>query len=168
MSLRGLHRMSVRGMRRTCVRATTIAAASILAAGCSLFIPKLEAPRLSVVSVQLASSDLLTQHLTMRLRVENPNDRALPIKGLSYTLEVAGEEAARGVASASFTVPPLGEAQFDTQVTANLAGTLLRLLFRRRGSAGDRIDYHLTGKVELSSGLVRSIAFDEHGSFSLR
>ncbi|HTX24592.1 MAG TPA: LEA type 2 family protein [Steroidobacteraceae bacterium] len=130
--------------------------------------PKLAAPRLSVVSVQLGRSDLLTQHLTLRLRVANPNDRALSIKGLSYTLTVAGEEAARGISSASFTVPPLGEAEFDTEVTANMAGVLLRLLFHRGGAAGDRIDYHLTGKVELASGLLRSIAFDEHGSFSLR
>ena len=52
--------------------------------------PKFETPRLSVVDVQLSSSDLWQQRLRVRMRVQNPNDRALAVRGLTYTLEVAG------------------------------------------------------------------------------
>jgi LEA14-like dessication related protein len=149
--------------------AFTAAAATLIAAACSLFTPKLEKPHLSVVAITVGKSDFFAQHLDVRLRVENPNDRALPVQGLSYTLDVAGQEAARGASSASFVVPPMGEAEFDMDVTANLAGTLLRLLLARSdASHSDRVEYHLTGKVTLSRGLLRSIPFDEHGTFGLK
>ncbi len=146
--------------------AALIAAGLVMSAGCSMLAPKLEPPRLSVASIELGRIDLFAQQLKVRMHVENPNDRALPVEGLSYTLDIAGEEAASGVSSASFTVPALGEAEFDMDVTANLAGTLLRLL--SRGSHSDRIGYHIVGKVRLSRGLLRSIPFDEHGTFTLR
>jgi LEA14-like dessication related protein len=135
-------------------------------ASCSMFMPKLEPPTLSVVSIGIGSSNLFVQHLKVRMHVDNPNPRVLPIEGLSYVLYVAGAQAARGASSASFTVPPLGEAEFEMDVTANLAGTLLRLL--SRASPSGRIDYRIVGKVRLAHGLLRSIPFDERGSLTLR
>lgn len=143
------------------------AAAALATAGCSLFVPKLETPHLTVVSIELGRSSFLTQHLTVQLRVENPNDRALPVRALSYTLDIAGEEAAHGATHAAFTVPPKGSAQFDMDVTANLAGTLLRLLLANGGRSGE-VGYRLMGRVELSRGMLRSIPFDERGTFSLK
>ncbi len=143
-----------------------IAAALAMAAACSMLEPKFVPPQLSIVSVQLERSDLFAQHLKVRMRVDNPNDVALPVEGLDYTLDVAGEEAAQGVSSASFTVPAHGEADFDMDVTANLAGTLLRLLSRR--SSSDQVDYHIIGKVRLSHGLLRSVPFEKRGTFALR
>ncbi len=65
-------------------------------------------------------------------------------------------------------VPALGEAEFDTNVTTNLAGTLMTLLSRGADSGTQKIEYRLSGKLSLSSGLLRSIPFDEHGTFSLQ
>ena len=151
--------------RRT--RALAALGACALLAACSLFAPKFQKPTLSVESIALERSDFITQHLTVHMRVENPNDRTLPVKTLSYTLYVEGEEAAEGVSDASFTVPALGQAEFDMHLTANMAGTLLRLL-ARGGGARDRIEYRVAGKVELSSGFMRSIPFERRGTFSLR
>jgi len=137
-----------------------------VSAACSMLMPKLAPPRLSVVGIELVSSNLLVQHLRVRMHVENPNDRALPVEGLSYVLDVAGVEAARGASTESFTVPPLGDAEFEMDVTANLAGTLLRLVSRAAPSG--RIDYRIFGKVRLAHGLLRSIPFDEHGTLTLR
>jgi LEA14-like dessication related protein len=83
---------------------------------CSLFIPKLEKPTLSVVNVQLLKGDLWHQELKVRMRVQNPNDRQLPVKGLSYELEVDGQEFAHGMSGDSFVVPAHGEAEFDLSV----------------------------------------------------
>ena len=71
------------------------------------------------------------------LRVQNPNDVALPVKGIEYTMEVAGQQFASGAADASFVVPALGEAQFDTTVTTNMAGALLKLLGRDPNTLAD-------------------------------
>jgi LEA14-like dessication related protein len=129
--------------------------------GCSLFVPKLEKPTLTVVNVRMLKSDLWHQELQVRLRVQNPNDRALPIKGLWYELDLDGQEFAHGMSGESFVVPALGEAEFDMSVSANMASMLIKLL----GQQNNRIDYHIKGKISLSSGLLRSLPFDNEGTF---
>jgi LEA14-like dessication related protein len=128
---------------------------------CSLFVPKLEKPTLSVVSVQMLKSDLWHQELKVRMRVQNPNDRELPVKGLSYALDVDGQEFAHGMSGESFVVPALGEAEFDMSVSANMASMLIKLL----GQGGNQVDYRITGRIALSAGLLRSIPFNDHGTF---
>src|SRR3954447_12475982 len=112
-------------------------AASALLGGCSLFVPKFETPQLSVVNVELQKADLWEQRMKVRMRVVNPNDRPIPVKGLTVTLEVAGQELAHGVSGASFNVPALGEAEFDMNMTANMAGGLPRPL-AKGGPAGEQ------------------------------
>jgi hypothetical protein len=54
-------------------------------------------------------------------------------------------------------------------VTANLAGTVMRLLERARSDGlPDSLSYRLRGEVKLAEGLVRTIPFDEKGSVRLR
>lgn len=130
-------------------------------------IAHLEKPSLSIVKVDLLKSDMFEQRIRVRMRVQNPNDRSLPIKGITYALEVAGDEFAQGVSAESFVVPALGEAEFDMNVTASMAGTLIKLL-SRGNSLGDQVDYRMKGKVSLSEGFLRSIPFEEKGSFKLR
>jgi LEA14-like dessication related protein len=100
-----------------------VLACAVLLSGCAGLGPRLETPKLSIVSVELIKGDLFEQRLRARMRVQNPNDRDLAVKGLTYTIEVGGEEFGRGMSGSSFTVPRMGEAEFDMNVTANLAGT---------------------------------------------
>ena len=134
---------------------------------CSSLVPKLEKPSLSIVNVEFLKTDMFEQRLKVRMHVQNPNDRALPVKGLSYALEVAGEPFAQGVSGGSFVVPALGEAEFDMNVTANMAATIMKLM-SRSGGIGDQVDYRMKGKISLSEGFLRSIPFEEHGTFKLR
>lgn len=140
---------------------------TFMLSSCALLVPKLETPRLSIVNVELQKGDIWEQRLRVRMRVQNPNDRVLPVRGLSYTLEVNGQEFARGMSAASFTVPALGEAEFDMDVTANMAATLIKMLGRGGSSVPESIDYRIIGKVSLSEGLLRSIPFEERGTFAL-
>jgi LEA14-like dessication related protein len=146
--------------------APALSAAALLLAACALT-PKFTPPRLSVVDVQIESSDLWEQRLKVRMRVQNPNDRRLPVKGLEYIMEVEGQQFASGVSAASFVVPAMGEAEFDMNVTTNLAGTLIKLLGRGSDALGS-VAYRLTGKIALSEGLMRSIPFEERGTFRLQ
>ena len=133
--------------------------------GCAV-IPKLEAPKLSVISMKMQSADIFSQRLQVRMRVLNPNPRELPIKGISYRIEVNDADLAQGQTDAAFVVPAMGEAEFDVQVTANLAGALARFL--ARGGSSETLDYRLVGSVALSSGFLRRIPFDERGSVKLK
>jgi LEA14-like dessication related protein len=133
-------------------------------AGCAY--SHLEKPKLQVVDVQLLKGDLLQQQLRLRMRVQNPNDRQLPVAGITYELLVAGEAFAHGESERNFIVPALGSAEFDVNVTANAATALLKIL--AGGRKLETVDYRLTGKVALSSGMLRSIPFDEKGVINLR
>jgi LEA14-like dessication related protein len=141
------------------------ALASLALGGCASTL-QLEAPKLSVVSMKMQSADIFSQRVLVRMRVMNPNTRELPIKGLTYRIEVNDAELANGVSDTPFVVPAMGEAEFDVNLTANLASALSQLLGKRGSS--DTLDYRLIGNVALSSGFLRRIPFDERGSVKLK
>lgn len=151
----------------TGMRAIAAAAAvALLSCGCALA-PKFTTPTLTVVGVRLEGADLLAQHLKVRVHVQNPNDRKLPVKGIEYTMDVDGQPFATGDSAASFVVPALGEAEFDMNVTTNMAGTLVRLLARAPEERAS-VPYRLTGKISLSEGWLQSIPFEQRGTFKLQ
>jgi LEA14-like dessication related protein len=136
----------------------------LVLAGCAL--TRLETPRLQVVGVQVQRSDLFQQQLRVRMRVQNPNDRELPVRSITYQMEVAGESFASGESVQAFVIPALGSTEFDVNVSANAAGAVLKLL--SGGGRLDAVDYRLVGRVMLSSGLLRTIPFEQRGNFKLR
>lgn len=150
-----------------CLRAgfVPVAMAILLVTGCASAL-KFESPKLSVMSMKVQSADIFSQRVQVRMRVMNPNDRELPVKAISYRIEVNDAELAHGLTDAPFVVPALGEAEFDVQMTANLATALSQILSRHTSS--DAINYHLSGEVTLASGFLRRIPFDEHGSVKLK
>ena len=137
------------------------------AVGCSALAPKLDKPHLSLARVQIQEgSGLLEQRLLVGVRVVNPNDRELPVKGMNLSLDLDGHHVAEGVSVRSFVVPARSEAEFDLQVTANLAGALLKLV-ARRGGLQEGIPYRVTGKVDTRIGMLRSIPFSDEGRISI-
>ena len=148
-------------MRLIRVLAATVAVA--LLSGCAM--ARLEPPRLQVLEVGLLSGDLLKQQLRVKMRVHNPNDVELPVRGITYELQLSGETFANGESSRDFVVPALGAAEFDLDVTANAAAAVLRLLGdRARGNP----TYRILGKVRLARGMIKTIPFDHSGTVNLR
>jgi LEA14-like dessication related protein len=135
-----------------------------LVAACAL--GKWESPHMAVIKVEMVDSDVLSQRFKVRLRVQNPNDRELPVRGISLKLELAGEEFGNGVSAEEFVVPSYGEAEFDMLLTTNLAGALMRVISHKdKGAEG--IDYRLSGKINLAKGMWRSIPFSDSGTLPL-
>ena len=117
---------------------------------------------MSIVGLQVVKAEVWVQHLKLRLRLHNPNDRDLPVTALEYTVEIAGQNVGSGSYAQNLVVPAHGDAEFDTNLTANLAGALLRLLTHVPSTL---VPYRLTGKITLGEGLGR-IPFEEHASFT--
>ena len=63
-------------------------------------------------------------------------------------------------------MPARGETEFATIVTTDLATTLLKILPRIKDSS-QPIDYRLSGTVTTDLAFVKSIPFDQRGSFTL-
>lgn len=146
-------------------RILVVAAASLLAGACASLGYKFQTPRLSIAGVDVLKGDLAQQTLRVHMHVQNPNPRDLPVSGITYEIEIAGDKFAHGESERAFIVPANGESDFDVLVIANAAGTVLKLA--TGGLRGDRIDYRLFGKVSLNSGLLRSLPFEQKGSIPL-
>lgn len=139
--------------------------AVLIIAGCSSLGPKLETPRLTIVQVAMTSADIFNQQFLVRLHVQNPNDRELPVKGIDYKLFLQGDSFAEGVSAKPFVVPALGETEFDMTVRTNFVSGIGRLLSRLNGRT--QVEYIIEGKVLTDLGMVKKIPFQESGTVNL-
>ena len=146
------------------VRMLFVAACAVLLAACSSLGSKLEAPTLELVGVQMLSTDMFAQRFKVRVKVINPNDLELPVKGLEYTILMMGDSFAEGMANESFLLPAMGEAEFDMLVTTNFVSSFGRLLSRVQGGKLENIDYEITGKIMVEKGMVRKIPINHRGT----
>jgi LEA14-like dessication related protein len=147
-----------------CARAIVLAALLVLS-GCAALGPKLEAPRLTLVSASMTSGDIFSQAFLLRMHVQNPNDRDLPVRGIDYQLFLEGDSFAEGVTPRSFVVPANGETEFDITVRTNFVSSIGRLLSRLQGK--DRVQYVIEGKVLTDLGMIKKIPFRESGTVQL-
>ena len=128
-------------------------------AACSALGPKIAVPELTLVRVAMTSADIFNQQFMVRMHVENPNDRELPIRGIDYKLFL------EGVSDKPFVVPAKGETEFDMIVRTNFVSGLGRLMSRLNGR--DQVQYVFEGKVLTDISMAKKIPFQESGTVSL-
>ena len=104
-----------------------------------------KSPRLTLVSVAMTSADIFNQQFVVKLNVENPNDRELPITGIDYKLFLEGDSFAEGVSNKPFTVPAQGDTDFDMTVRTNFVSGGARLMSRLNGR--NQVQYVVEGKM---------------------
>lgn len=126
--------------------------------------PKFERPIITVASIEMQHGNLLQQEFLVKFHIQNPNDRALPVKGLHAELSIGGDRIASGVSNRAFVVPPMGETDFDMTINANMAMALLKLANQHT----DSIDYEVSGAASLDLTFLSDLPFHQSGSFSLK
>ena len=146
-------------MNRTLARAAVALAVCLTACATS---PKIAVPRLSLVSVAMTSPDIFNQQFIVRLNVENPNDRELPIKGIDYKLFLEGDAFSEGTSNKPFTVPANGDADFDMAVRTNFVSGAGRLVSRLNGR--NQVQYVVEGKMLTDISGAKTIPFQETGT----
>ncbi|HEX4972433.1 MAG TPA: LEA type 2 family protein [Steroidobacteraceae bacterium] len=134
-------------------------------AACSALGPKIEVPQVTLVRVAMTSADIFNQQFMVRMHVENPNDRELPVRGIDYKLFLEGDSFAEGVSNKPFTVPAKGETEFDMIVRTNFVSGIARLMSRLNGR--DQVQYVFEGKVLTDISMAKTIPFQESGTVSL-
>jgi LEA14-like dessication related protein len=148
------------------LRILWLSTAAVLS-GCSLLQPHFKRPDVTVVAVEMRKGNFLQQDFAVKLHVENPNERDLPVLRLEVRLSVAGDEIASGVSDHPFAVPARGDAEFDLTVTANLALALLKL-GNKLNEHADSIDYQVDGAASIDLPFLRNLPFHQTGSLSLK
>jgi len=140
----------------------SVAAALLAACATAHF----QAPDVTPTAVELVDAQITEQRFKVALHVQNPNDRALPIKSVKCSLEIQGVEVGRGESNAPFNVPAHGESDFDLIVTTNAAESLPNLIVKViRG--GELPSYRLSGSVNPDIAWLPPIPFWKSGQITL-
>jgi LEA14-like dessication related protein len=145
-------------------RALLLFSCAALLAGCAAMGPKLQSPTVTILAVQMLSTDMFAQKFRVRVKVENPNDMELKVRGLDYQILLMGDSFAEGNSSDQFLLPALGEAEFDMAITTNFVSSLGRLISRKGGGKLDDVDYEIVGEVLVDKGMVKKIPFSHKGT----
>ena len=128
--------------------------------GCAT-LPSTTPPNLSIVSIEPVEATALEQKYHLKVRLQNPNDHALEISGMSYVLEVNGQPLLKGVSNEPVTVPRFGESIIELSGVSTLFGFVRQFqALQERKTQG--MDYKLSGKVGLENRLG-SLPFSYEG-----
>lgn len=120
-------------------------------------------PGVQLADLQPLESTLFEQRLQVALRLRNPNDAALPVRGVRFALHVDGKLLAQGASETRLTVPALSEALLTTTATSSS----LALVRQLRSLAQDpNAEYALTGAVFLK-GRDEPLPFEQSGRFDV-
>ncbi|MDH5227555.1 MAG: LEA type 2 family protein [Gammaproteobacteria bacterium] len=157
--------------RARCLHATRglvlLLAALAVLPGCSSFGSKLESPELSLVGIQMLSTDMFAQKFKVRVLVKNPNELEIPVRGIDYTIILMGDSFAEGVSNDKFLLPAKGEAEFDMVITTNFVSSFGRLLSRVGGGKLQNLEYEIAGEVLVDKGMIRKVPFSHRGTVDI-
>jgi LEA14-like dessication related protein len=145
-------------------RCAVLALLTVLVSGCAGLGAYREPPRVSLVSIQPKEMGVLEQRYGLQLRILNPNDTALPVTGMQYSLQINDREFAYGVSRQPVSIPAYGEALLDVDVVSNLLRVLQQLQEASTGKQ-ESLKYRISGSISLENHLGK-LPFDYHGELN--
>ena len=135
--------------------------------GCAGVEPTIAAPGVSLRNVLVKEVDYNGQTFLLGIDVTNPNPFPLPIRAVSYGVELDGQHFAGGKAQSSVSVPANSDAEFSISVRLNLLRTAPALLHIVHDGATRDIPYRLKGELAVDIPAVKPVAFDSRGEIRL-
>lgn len=117
-------------------------------AGCA-GLPRTDPLQVTVAGIEPLQGEGLELRMTVKLRVQNPNDAPVDFDGAYVRLEVQGKTFATGVSDARGSVPRFGETVVSVPVTVSVLSIVKQVLgaVDSKSAAPDRIRYTLEGKL---------------------
>ena len=145
----------------------------LLMAGCAGMGKKAEPPKVNIADIRVSEFRSLETDFNIALRLINPNDFPLKIRGLQFDMNIQGKEFATGVSNQSVDVPALGSAIVEVDAYASvlkMAASVWSLINGKdqQGGLAKALKYDLSGKLLVADpGFAkRSIPFESKGELS--
>lgn len=130
--------------------------------GCAVFNRSYTEPEVTLSNVEMLKANLWEQSFRLRMRVDNPNDRALPIRGMHYQVYLNNMRLATGVTDQSFTVPAYGSEYFNLTVRSNMwrhLGDLIKMVEHQKP-----VDYRINGHISTGLFWAPRLTLSRHGT----
>ena len=143
-------RIGGRGVRRWFAAAPGVAIAAMLLMGVAACHHKPKPPEwwldVTVVDIHPGEIRLLEQTYNLTLRVQNPHNFDIDANGMRFTVEVNGNEFARGVDNQSFPLPRLGEAVVKVRAVSDVSRAAAQI-GDWRNIAANGVNYRISGRI---------------------
>ncbi len=122
----------------------------------------IKAPGLNITNVRVSNLSLTNQNIVFTLGIDNPNPIPIPLKGLSYKLDLNGVEFANGFNESDLSIPAGGNSVMDL----NIEGDLISFIREFGGINQGGLDYNLSGDIALLSSSLR-FPYNQEGRLTL-
>ena len=100
---------------------------SVLVSGCTSIGQSYQKPDIHLVSIKPLPSQSIEQRFLLGLRIINPNRAALPVRGLSYALEINGSKVLSGATGDIPQIPAYGDVLVEVTSGTSLLGSVKAL-----------------------------------------
>jgi len=120
--------------------------------GCAQLTKPWTSPEVSMAGFRPGEFTPNQQTSIVSLKVKNPNDRTLPVKGATYTLAVEGHAIANGGGALDRQIPAFGEEVVDVEVNTRLSDLIRKV--PELTLTGGRWDYRISGNLRLAGGYL--------------
>jgi LEA14-like dessication related protein len=147
--------------------ALALAWSAVLMIGCAGLGKPLETPRISLANIQVLEASGMESAFLVQLRVQNPNDIELDIRGVECDVEINGKPFAYGMSDAPVRIPSFGSDTVPVKVYTSVID-IFRGLLNLQGR--EDLSYQVKGRVRLGGGAFTpaSLPFDSRGTVSIR
>lgn len=138
-----------------------------LMAGCAGLGKPLETPRISLANLQMLETSGMESAFLVQLRVQNPNEVDLDLRGVDCDVEINGKPFAYGMSNTPVRIPAYGSDTVPVKVYTSVID-IFRGLLNLPGR--DELTYQVRGKVRLAGAgfMPATLPFDSQGTISLK
>ena len=135
--------------------------------GCAGLGKRLESPRVYIANIQVQEMRPLEAIFQVELRVLNPNDVALVVKGIDCDLELNGRRFASGVTGYRTEIPPFGTEMLPVTLYSSVLD-MARGFLKVQGQ--EKLTYRISGRLRIGGDalLPPSLPFESEGQLDLR
>ncbi len=124
-----------------------------------------EPPYISLSNINLLNMNVFEQRYRIMMRIQNPNDVVIPIKGMSFRIFINDQDFAHGVSNKPVIIPEFGEEVIEIDATSDLT-SILRQFQDLMSGGTKKVSYRLTGKAKLENR-IRRLPFEYKGELDL-
>jgi LEA14-like dessication related protein len=129
-------------------------------------LPGREPLQVSVADIETLPGEGIEWRMTVKLRVQNPNDAPVEYDGVYVKMDVQDQTFATGVSDERGNIPRYGEAVVSVPMTVSMLRVAVNALSLLGSGGGiDKINYRLEGKLD--GPTFGSTKFHTEGEFAL-
>ncbi|MDB2705058.1 LEA type 2 family protein [Pseudomonadota bacterium] len=137
----------------------------LLLSACATLSPNFEKPQVTITSFSLAPETGAVPSFDIGLRIVNPNSTALPLVGMSYSVEVEGNRILSGAKPNLPKISAYETADIFIKATPDLLGSA-RLIQQLLSTKSNSLSYLFKAKLDAGS-LMPYINIEESGDFGI-